>query len=112
LQQAAEQMQAKLTELVQSNIACMQELNAMGVRIDPSQVLNMRIDILVQKIAEVLGAQGLTWVLSCNLAFEERMSQVLAQAKAEGTKAVLGAGGTLSPAQIRDLAKQTKTHGG
>lgn len=112
INQATAEAQAKMAAQVQANIADLQELAAKGIKIDPIQMLNMRIDLIVQEVGKILGPQGMLWVTSCNLAFEQQLAVVIERAKVEGTKAVLGSGALLSPSQIRDLAKQTKTFGG
>lgn len=112
LKQAVAQVEARVTAQAQQNIAAMQEMAARGVRIDPLQVLNARLDVIVAKVAELMGDQGSLWAASCNLAFEQCIAQLLEHAKTEGTKAVLGSGSLLTPGQIRTLAKQTGTFGG
>jgi len=110
--QLAAEINAQVQQLTQANIVVIQELAAKGIRMDPGQVLNMRIEVIAAKIAEVLGPQGPVWLANCNLAYEEQMAAVLAEAKTEGAKAILGMGASMSAAAIRDLARSTRTFGG
>jgi hypothetical protein len=110
--QMAAEIEAQVQEASLANVATLKGLMAQGIRMDPLQVLDMRINLLMRKVAEVLGPQGQVWLASVNLSFEQHMAEVLANAKEQGTMAVLGAGGTLSATAIRDLAKATKTYGG
>jgi hypothetical protein len=110
--QMAAEIEAQVKVASEANIVTLKGLMAQGIRMDPMQVLDMRINLVMRKVAEVLGPQGSVWLASANLAFEQHMAEVLEHAKGEGAKAVLGAGGLLSAASIRDLARATKTYGG
>lgn len=102
----------QLEALVRQNVANLKELQAGGATFDQAQLINGRIDSLMQSIAQAFGPQGQLWLLQARLAFEEGMAQNLASAKAEGRKAILAQAGNFSPSAIRELARQTGTFGG
>lgn len=112
IQARAAQLQRALLGRREANVAGLQEMARKGMSIDPLQVIHMRVDMLVEAIASSLGPEGILWALQCNLAYEERMAQAVAQALSQGTKAQLAMGAILTPSQIRDLARETGTFGG
>jgi hypothetical protein len=112
IQQQAARLRGQLDLVRAENAEAMQELARRGVRPDAMQVIHMRVDMLVESVAEAIGPQGALWAVRANLAYEQRMARAIAEIKDQSVKAQLGLGGMLSPADIRALARETGTYGG
>jgi hypothetical protein len=111
-EQAVAQLGAELNALVQKNAAEFEALAKRGIRFDPGQLLSARIDMLMSSVAQAFGPQGQLWELQARLANERNIEQHLERAGSQGRLAQLAAGGSFSPAMLRELATQTGTYGG
>jgi hypothetical protein len=103
----------ELEEISRQNVADLKALLQRGIQFDPGQVLDARIDCLMESIAGSLGRpQGDLWKLESMIHFERRMREIILHAQREATKAQLAQGSLLSPGAIRQLASETGTYGG
>lgn len=111
MQLLAAQMEAELNATIERNKAGFAELQRRGINFDGGQVINARIDKLMESIAEVVGPAGQLWLLQARKNFEKLMEEQIANASREGTKAQLAQGGSFTPGMIRQLANETGTFG-
>lgn len=101
----------QLQQLRGENQQLMLELAASGVAPEQTSLVHVRFDCLIDVIAEAMGENGLDFKLLAHVRWQQRLQEKLKEAAKEGTKAVLGMGGLMSPSQIRDLARETGTPG-
>ncbi len=107
------QLQQQFEQLVAQNRADFEQLAKQGIKFDPFTLIMGQIESLYDTISEAMGpVQGPQFAVLVRLRWEQRIADNIANAKKEAGKAQLAVGGSLSPAQIRDLAKQTGTYGG
>lgn len=106
------QWQAHLDQLIAENRAGYEELARQGLRFPFEQIVLAQIDCLIESIAEAMGPQqGPQFAVLARTRWEQRTAQNIEQAKKEGRKVQIAQGGSLSPADIRNLAKATGTFG-
>lgn len=106
-----EGMRQALHGLIEQNKAGFQALAQRGIQFDPVQILNARIDTVIQAVAAALGPQGEIWAIQANMLFEQLMAQHQQTANEQGRKAQLAVGGSFTPQMIRQLARETGTLG-
>ncbi len=108
---STEALQWEFQRLAEQNRLGITELGLQGIQLDPMRLMHGRIDNLIESIAQFAGPDGPRWAMMARLRFEQEVAQNISAARAEGTKAQLSVGAHLTPAQIRDLARQTNTLG-
>jgi hypothetical protein len=96
---------------VAANQARLAELRMMGTSPDPVAFLHARINHLIDAIAAFAGPEGPRWAALTRLRFEQFIASELESADTATTRLQLAQGATMSPAQIRELARQTGTFG-
>ena len=107
------EFQAEFARLVAQNKADFELLKTRGIQFDMGILLSGQIECLYRSIAEVMGPeQGPRFVELAKLRWEQAIAKEIANAKEQGTKHVLALGGSMSPGQIRELARATGTFGG
>ncbi len=103
----AAHMQQGLDELSAQVTAGFAELARNGIQFDPGQVINARIDMLIQSVGEAFGPQGQLWALQAKISFLQKISEQQQNACEQGTTVQLSLGGKFTPAMIRQLAAET-----
>jgi hypothetical protein len=107
----AARLEQQLEQLTERNKAGFAALGRQGIQFDPGQILNARIDVLIQSIAQMLGPRGVLFSLQARLDFESIIAEQQQAAGEQGRKAQLGVAGNFTPEMIRRLAAETGTPG-
>ncbi len=108
---AAAQLTSQRNELIAKNRTGFEDLARRGIQFDPGQILNARIDCLIQSISVAFGPAGQLWLLQAFIDWEKFVEGMLADAASQGTQAQLSVGGSFTPGMIRKLAEETNTFG-
>lgn len=98
---------AQFEALRDANVAKLQDLSRQGLEMDPLSLLHVRIDRLIDSIAQFAGPHGPRWMLMARLSFEQHLAAELETAEAQGRKAQLAQGASWTPGMIAELARQT-----
>lgn len=101
------QWQQELDTLLSQNQRLIVGLHARGIVPEETSLLHVRFDCLIDAIGEVMGEAGDDFVLMARVRWQQKLGAELARIQQEGTRAVLGLGGTLNPSQVADLARET-----
>ena len=100
---------AEFEQVVASNQQKFAELAARGAMPDPLELVHVRINSLIESIAQFAGPNGTRWAVMARLSFERQVAESLSQAEPAILRSQLAEGGRYTPGMIRQLAEQTGT---
>jgi hypothetical protein len=93
--------------LLADNQRRLAELRMEGIGPDPFTMVHMRIDKLIDSIAQFAGPDGPRWAVLTRLSFEQAIAEEMDRAAPAMRQANLAVGANFSPGMIAELARQS-----
>jgi hypothetical protein len=94
-------------ELLAQNQRRLAELRMQGIDLDPFTLVHLRIDKLIDSIAQFAGADGPRWAALTRLSFERAIAEEIDKAAPAMRQANLAIGANFTPGMIAELARQS-----